>query len=112
MSKIINYADYVPFWIRIDIGEGKRWELAFLREDEDEERRMIVFPMADHDDFWDAERFSKYEQRPVLRPDQIEDIEDTLVLIARDPDGRVDAATEAEELLENLYLGNERRDDE
>jgi hypothetical protein len=67
--KATSYASNVPFWIKLDIdGKGKRWLLAFLRRGDD--GREIVFPMEDFEDTWDAERFAKYAQRPILSPDQ------------------------------------------
>jgi hypothetical protein len=68
--KATSYASNTPFWIKLDIdGHGKRWLLAFLRR-ADGGGREIVFPMEDFEDSWDAERFSKYAQRPILSPDQ------------------------------------------
>ena len=65
--KITNYASGHPFWIEIDIhGHGLQWELAFLRTEDDE--RMIVFPISDHEEYWDAERFARYKQRIIAQP--------------------------------------------
>ena len=102
--KIHEYADSVPFWIAIDIhGSGLEWQLAFLRTNDLDERE-IVYPIAEFDDYWDAEHFSKYDQVPVLFAEETKDVRQNLQCIAYSENLDLDDAKAlASELLTEIY---------
>lgn len=63
-----------PFWIFQDIGDGEQWQLAFLQEDDMPEvefpdRKRIVYPLKDFNDYWYPDEAEDFPVKPCNPPE-------------------------------------------